>query len=225
MAQFTQTSSGCIVMMIAETLMFRSLVRCLVIGALAIAGVSSDAPGQSIPSQSISSQSIPGRKSPARFATAERLPNPIRQAGYTTGVDASKTAASSPREQPDRGAQAQVAESGWSIDAGDRLDPSYSEFDQLPKHPHQILRAPSMLPTEKRSAHGHHGDAPSERWIHPPFSSHRQRIQPAPATLPGANQHSIWKTPYSYGYFGASGTRHWSLHHGARDRYTEWILK
>ena len=51
------------------------------------------------------------------------------------------------------------------------------------------------------------------------------QIQPPPAMLPNANRSETWKTPYSYGYFGASGKRQWSLSHGYRDRYTQWELR
>jgi hypothetical protein len=47
---------------------------------------------------------------------------------------------------------------------------------------------------------------------------------PPPAMMRQANSRNTWKTPYSYGYFGASSTRQWSLHYGYRDRSTEWRL-
>jgi len=59
---------------------------------------------------------------------------------------------------------------------------------------------------------------------HPPHSDMRRRFMPPQATIPQARQSPTWKTPYSYGYFGASGKRHWSLHHGNRDRATTWNL-
>lgn len=31
--------------------------------------------------------------------------------------------------------------------------------------------------------------------------------------------------PYPYGYFGASGTRHWHRHFGFRQAYIQWTLK
>lgn len=105
---------------------------------------------------------------------------------------------------------------------------------QLPQHPHDILRPPaevvpppesalpgSGLPHHSRGRGGGAADRHSQ-WLHPPFTSHQQRAQAPPAVLPGARQRHVWKAPYSYGYFGASAARHWSLHHGYRDRYTEW---
>jgi len=95
------------------------------------------------------------------------------------------------------------------------------------QHPHHILRAPAEEMPTRRAAPQRptHADHKPGHWIHPPFSSHRRRVQPPPATLPGARKRQVWKSPYSYGYFGASGARYWSLHYGYRDRYTEWRLK
>ncbi len=101
------------------------------------------------------------------------------------------------------------------------------EWDGIPQsvapatashHQHQILRAPGPRAATSAAARHH------EKYLqkHPPHLSIQQRIQPAPAKLPLANQRETWKTPYSYGYFGASGRRHWSRHYGYRDRYTEW---
>ena len=98
-----------------------------------------------------------------------------------------------------------------------------------PSPPHQVLQAP-----DQASASNHRlGGKPlglgknieKKRATHPPHSNYVRRFQPAPAVIPGAAEQTQWKTPYSYGYFGASSTRHWSMHHGHRDRYTEWRLK
>ena len=205
-----------------ESLIFRSVIRGLAICAIAIPGLTSDACGQSI------SRSNP----PAESSTTRRLPNPIRQAAHREPIDTPpnidippKIGDSSVIANPDRGDESMVAESGWGYGSGTPDDLPLSGLDQPPKHPHQILRAPQSPSTGKKSPFSHESIHPSKRLVHPPFSSHRRRVQPAPATLPGANQKASWKTPYSYGYFGGSGTRHWSLHHGARDRYTEWVLQ
>lgn len=84
-------------------------------------------------------------------------------------------------------------------------------------HPHQVLLAPNRPSAQPSSKQRQHRFAPHLSQHHP--------IQPPPAQLPEANQRPRWKTPYSYGYFGASGTKHWNLHYGYRDRYTEWRLK
>lgn len=86
-----------------------------------------------------------------------------------------------------------------------------------PLQPHHVIRAPGRRPATT------HPRVAGER--HPPHHSFHRRIQPPSAMLPEANLRATWKSPYSYGYFGASGTRHWSMHHGYRDRYTEWRLK
>lgn len=44
-------------------------------------------------------------------------------------------------------------------------------------------------------------------------------------TIPAATVQPRWKTPYSYGYFGAEGKRHWSRQHGYQDRSLQWSLR
>ncbi len=48
---------------------------------------------------------------------------------------------------------------------------------------------------------------------------------PRPVAIAGAARVPVWKTPYSYGHFGASRTRQWSLHHGHQQTYTQWTLR
>jgi hypothetical protein len=50
-------------------------------------------------------------------------------------------------------------------------------------------------------------------------------VQPRTASIPGGRERPVWKQPYSYGYFGASGKRRWETHHGYRDRYTEYRFR
>ncbi len=59
----------------------------------------------------------------------------------------------------------------------------------------------------------------------PPLSSLLQRIPAASGTIPEARRTPVWKQPYSYGYFGASGKRHWTKHHSYRDNDTRWTLR
>lgn len=40
--------------------------------------------------------------------------------------------------------------------------------------------------------------------------------------LRAADVQRAWKTPYSYGYFGAKHRRHWVSHQDYRDRSTQW---
>ena len=51
---------------------------------------------------------------------------------------------------------------------------------------------------------------------------HLGPVETKRATIAGAREREVWKQPYSYGYFGSSHQRHWTKHHGYRDRYTEW---
>ena len=43
--------------------------------------------------------------------------------------------------------------------------------------------------------------------------------------IPSAKVQRQWKPPYSYGYFGAEGKRHWYRQHGYRDRVLQWTLR
>ncbi|EMI19005.1 secreted protein [Rhodopirellula maiorica SM1] len=87
-----------------------------------------------------------------------------------------------------------------------------------PTPTHRVIRSPEFkMPKNKL------GERYSE--THPPHSSHHQRKVGTPAMIPQAKESARWKTPYSYGYFGATGKRSWSKHTGYRDRYTEWILQ
>jgi hypothetical protein len=88
-----------------------------------------------------------------------------------------------------------------------------------PLPPHHVIQSP----TKPKKTTRHSSQAPVPR--HPSFAHHHRMLQPTPALLPEAKQRETWKTPYSYGYFGASGTRHWTKHHGYRDRHTEWRLR
>lgn len=44
-------------------------------------------------------------------------------------------------------------------------------------------------------------------------------------SIPHATVAPRWKTPYSYGHFGAEGKRNWTRQHGYRDRYLQWTLR
>ncbi|WP_372723637.1 hypothetical protein [Novipirellula sp.] len=87
-----------------------------------------------------------------------------------------------------------------------------------PTPTHRVIRSPEFsLPKHKL------GERYSQ--THPPHGSHHQRKLGTPATIPQAKESASWKTPYSYGYFGATSKRSWSKHTGYRDRYTEWTLQ
>ncbi len=197
-------------------------IRCLLLSLITTCVASATAWSQSIPATAWSSP-----RTATLGSTARRLPNPVRTASHQEPIDRSileQRAEHSSGHSLGVGSEPNsIAESSWGMGHG--IGGNQHPWNGLrgdPSHAHQILRAPmSQVP----SGHSAKVKPHAKKLIHPPYSPHRRRMQPEPATLPGANQQEIWKTPYSYGYFGASGTRHWSLHYGYRDRYTEWRLK
>lgn len=74
--------------------------------------------------------------------------------------------------------------------------------------PHFVIASPQIQAAQD----------PSARSLHGPKRSY-------PVELSGATRVPVWKQPYSYGHFGASHTRHWSLHHGHQRSYTQWTLR
>jgi hypothetical protein len=189
-------------------------VPCLSLGLIALLGSSSTLCSQSIPETHWTTPRAGGQS-----GALHRLPNPVRTAGHHEPISDSIPGESSWVDvEPDF-----TIESSWGLGYGNGgYQHPLNGLRQEPKHAHQILRAPTIAAPGEQAATG---KSLQKKLVHPPYSSHRRRMQPEPPTLPGANQREIWKTPFSYGYFGASGTRHWSLHHGYRDRYTEWRLR
>ena len=207
-------------------LSMRQIIGLVVLGT-ATFGTSLESQAQAIPESANSLRTTVDRSELDRTADRQlqqrkRLPNPVRQADHTEPLVVAQESVPN-RGHANQDSESSVQGSGWSM--GHRQ--AMTGLPYSPQHTHRILRPPStQLPT------GHSHDRKSrlesefdKRWIHPPFSSHRRRIQPAPAMVPDGKQRAIWKSPYSYGYFGATRTRHWSLHYGYRDRYTEWRLK
>jgi hypothetical protein len=80
--------------------------------------------------------------------------------------------------------------------------------------PHLVIESPEVRAAQDPTAWHGHG--------HPHAHG---RKPPYPAAISGANRVPVWKQPYSYGHFGASHTRHWSLHHGHQRNYTQWTLR
>ncbi len=171
------------------------LVRLFVLCLSITLGNSGKAWSQSIPPQG------PFRQDSlrGRQVTGQGLPNPVRTASGW-----------------DDGQQALV-----------ETELPLNQFRLSPSPTHQILRAPAQGAAGTSTAQRHKAtsNSQSQRFVHPPYSSHVRRLQPPPPTLPGANQRETWKMPYSYGYFGAGGTRRWSLHYGYRESYTQWRLQ
>jgi hypothetical protein len=46
-----------------------------------------------------------------------------------------------------------------------------------------------------------------------------------PAPTSAAPLMPIYRTPYAYGYFGATPSRHWRQHFGVQRQYTQWTLR
>jgi hypothetical protein len=94
-------------------------------------------------------------------------------------------------------------------------------------HQHQVIQAPRVV-----HPHGNHPwPQASDRTArtnpaHPlPHLIHHHTRHVAPAVIPDGTLREVWKSPFSYGYFGASGSRRWIRHFGYRDRDTEWRLR
>jgi hypothetical protein len=92
---------------------------------------------------------------------------------------------------------------------------------------HQVIEAPRIV-----QPHGNHPwPQVSDRTAtanpaHPlPHLIHHHTRHVAPAVIPDGTLREVWKSPFSYGYFGASGSRRWIRHFGYRDRDTEWRLR
>lgn len=96
---------------------------------------------------------------------------------------------------------------------------------------HQIIRAPRIVSSGGASPPMHAGHAastnpaPSSAVDPLPHLLNHHATQPPPAVIPDASQREVWKSPYSYGFFGASGSRKWTRHYGYRDRDKEWRLR
>ena len=86
-----------------------------------------------------------------------------------------------------------------------------------PTIPYDVIESPSRQPYRE--------DTPLVRSKHHPPITLREGPRTERAVIPHTMQLPVWKTPFSYGYFGTSGTKHWYEHHGYRDRRTEWIYR
>jgi hypothetical protein len=171
-----------------------------------------------------------------------RIPAPIRQAAYVED-SLSVDSVTEPyyRDSPgfsDESAD-ETAVRGW-VPNDQRLDwaARTGAWDMQPAAPaHTVIRPPKPTATPGHAAGGHSGPQPEtsagsggSAHIDPPkyplldgYRSLHHAAVDGQAAIPGAAApKTAWKQPYSYGYFGASGKRHWSKHHGYRDRATEW---
>ena len=151
-----------------------------------------------------------GQAIPQRSGSARSWPEPVRQNFVRQAQHI--------QEAP---LPSQSTELGTIQDAGFHMDAPLNVLrGSSASQTHRVIVSPDRRPTTaSKYRHKHPHMYQPHYW-----SQHHRPIQPSPAALPRAQQRETWKTPYSYGYFGASGNRHWTLHNGHRDRYTEWRL-
>lgn len=86
-----------------------------------------------------------------------------------------------------------------------------------PTIPYDVIESPFRQPYREDTLH-------VRSKYHPPITL-REGPRTERAVIPNTMQMPVWKTPFSYGYFGTSGTKHWYGHHGYRDRRTEWSYR
>lgn len=86
-----------------------------------------------------------------------------------------------------------------------------------PTIPYDVIESPFRQPHREETLH--------LRSKHHPPIIRREGPRMERAVIPNTVQMPVWKTPFSYGYFGTSGTKHWYWHHGYRDRRTEWSYR
>lgn len=86
-----------------------------------------------------------------------------------------------------------------------------------PTIPYDVIESPFRQPHRENTLH-----VGSKH--HPPICL-REGPRTERAVIPNTTQMPVWKTPFSYGYFGTTGTKHWYWHHGYRDRRTEWSYR
>lgn len=116
---------------------------------------------------------------------------------------------------------------------------SFAFWSATPQPPHRIIQPPASLvqqaapPSIAFHSPPHlPGDSVhvSGDSVHVPAAHDTNRRghwwqKPEPATVPGAIVEPVWRTPYSYGYFGAARHRHWQRHFGLKQSFTQWTLK
>jgi len=84
----------------------------------------------------------------------------------------------------------------------------------------EVVTESGQYPTTETSSH--QGVLPHEKVAE--HFLHADKTARAVA-IPGATRAPVWKTPYSYGHFGASRNRQWAKHHGFNNDYTQWTLR
>ena len=92
-----------------------------------------------------------------------------------------------------------------------------AEIALTPTIPYDVIESPFRQPYREDTLH--------VRSKHHPPITRREGPRMGRAVIPNTMQMPVWKTPFSYGYFGTSGTKHWYGHHGYRDRRTVWSYR
>ena len=159
---------------------------------------------------------------------AVEWPEPVRQAAFQSSASPDASGPSvlvtsqiaEPRTaEPQMAEPAAVAATSWLTLPPTRAAAFAAAHHASHAPAHQVIRAPAHLPAR------HPGIAPRGTAHSPLTATIHRRLQPQSATIPHATVRDVWKTPYSYGYFGASGERRWTRQHGYRDHYTQWTLR
>ncbi len=126
--------------------------------------------------------------------------------------------------------EAWVAGESWDGPTVDATEPRRValEGSVLPMpHQHQVIQAPRVVHPHGNPSWPQASDrTATANPAHPlPHLIHHHSRHVAPAVIPDGTLREVWKSPFSYGYFGASGSRRWIRHFGYRDRDTEWRLR
>ena len=164
---------------------------------------------------------------------AVEWPEPVRQAAFQSSAspDASghsvlvRSQTAEPQiaepqiAEPQTAASAQVAATSWLTFPPTHAAGFAPAYHASNSPDHRVIRAPGHLPA-RHPAVGLPDAAHS-----PHTATIHRRLQSRSAAIPHAAVRGVWKTPYSYGYFGASGERRWTRQHGYRDHYTQWTLR
>jgi hypothetical protein len=97
------------------------------------------------------------------------------------------------------------------------VEPVAVDIALTPTIPYDVIESPFRQPHREETIY-------VGSKYHPPIT-HREGPRTERAVIPNTVQMPVWKTPFSYGYFGTGGTKHWYWHHGYRDRRTEWSYR
>lgn len=115
-----------------------------------------------------------------------------------------------PQEGVSRGMQEEVSQ-GMSV----HPPAAFGADRSVPRHHPHLPEFPGVENDPNAAGPGHLGAG--TQWL---------KTQPGPRQMiPNATVQPTWKAPYSYGYFGSPGKRHWTRQSGYRDRHLQWTLR